>query len=65
MEWFRQLGRAMYALTDVSEQAVDDVLDDFVDRARDLYPLVMRTVAGAERAPPLSVTVKRKLSGPW
>ena len=34
-EEVRQLGKAMYAMTDVSEQAVDDVLNDFVDRARE------------------------------
>jgi flagellar motor switch protein FliG len=31
----RSLGSAMFAVADVSEQEVDDVLDDFVGRARD------------------------------
>jgi flagellar motor switch protein FliG len=31
----RALGTAMFAVADVSEQEVDDVLDDFVGRARD------------------------------
>jgi flagellar motor switch protein FliG len=31
----RQLGSAMFAVADVSEQEVDEVLDDFVGRARD------------------------------
>jgi flagellar motor switch protein FliG len=31
----RQLGRAMYAVADVSEDDVERVLDDFVDRARE------------------------------
>ncbi|MDB5694827.1 MAG: flagellar motor switch protein FliG [Sphingomonas bacterium] len=34
-EEVRQLGKAMFAVADVSEQAVEDVLDDFVDRARE------------------------------
>ena len=34
-EEVRQLGKAMFAVADVTEQAVEDVLDDFVDRARE------------------------------
>ena len=33
-EEVRQLGKAMFAVADVSEQAVEDVLDDFTERAR-------------------------------
>ena len=33
-EEVRQLGKAMFAVADVSEQAVEDVIDDFTDRAR-------------------------------
>ena len=33
-EEVRQLGKAMYAMTDVSEESVDTALDDFVGRAR-------------------------------
>ena len=34
-EEVRQLGKAMFAVADVTDQAVEDVLDDFVDRARE------------------------------
>ena len=34
-EEVRQLGKAMFAVADVSEQAVEDVLDDFTVRARE------------------------------
>jgi flagellar motor switch protein FliG len=34
-EEVRKLGSAMFAVADVSEQAMEDVLDDFVGRARD------------------------------
>ncbi|PAX07939.1 flagellar motor switch protein FliG [Sphingomonas lenta] len=34
-EEVRQLGSAMFSVADVSEQEVDDVLDDFVGRARE------------------------------
>ena len=34
-EEVRQLGTAMFAVADVSDQAVEDVLDDFVGRARE------------------------------
>ena len=34
-EEVRQLGKAMFAVADVSEQEVEDVLDDFVGRARE------------------------------
>ncbi|MBN8816413.1 MAG: flagellar motor switch protein FliG [Sphingomonas sp.] len=44
-EEVRQLGKAMFAVADVGEEQVGDVLDDFVDRARE------RTAIGFDPKP--------------
>ena len=44
-EEVRQLGAAMFKVADVSEQEVETVLDDFVDRARE------RTAIGFDPRP--------------
>ena len=44
-EEVRQLGKAMFAVADVSEDEVESVLDDFVDRARE------RTAIGFDPRP--------------
>ncbi|RZM01748.1 MAG: hypothetical protein EOP68_21745, partial [Sphingomonas sp.] len=57
-EEVRQLGAAMFKVADVSEQEVEDVLDDFVGRARE------RTAIGFDQARNDNVTViSRKFAG--
>ncbi len=51
----RQLGKAMFAVADVSEQEVEDVLDDFVDRARE------RTAIGFDPKPQITAVMNRAL----
>ena len=54
-EEVRQLGKAMYAMTDVDEQGVDTVLDDFVDRARE------RTTIQFDPRPKIEAVMHRAL----
>ena len=51
----RQLGSAMFAVADVSEQEVEDVLDDFVGRARE------RTAIGFDPRPQIEAVMNRAL----
>ena len=51
----RQLGSAMFAVADVSEQEVEDVLDDFVGRARE------RTSIGFDPRPQIEAVMTRAL----
>ncbi len=51
----RSLGSAMFAVADVSEVEVQDVLDDFVDRARD------RTTIGFDPRPQIEAVMTRAL----
>jgi flagellar motor switch protein FliG len=51
----RQLGSAMFAVADVSEQEVDDILDDFVGRARE------RTAIGFDPRPQIEAVMTRAL----
>ena len=54
-EEVRQLGKAMFAVADVSENEVEDVLDDFVDRARE------RTAIGFDPRPRIEGMMTRAL----
>ncbi len=54
-EEVRQLGKAMFAVADVGEDQVGDVLDDFVDRARD------RTAIGFDPKPIIENVMTRAL----
>ncbi len=54
-EEVRQLGKAMFAVADVSEQEVEDVLDDFVGRAR------ARTAIGFDPRPKIEAVMNRAL----
>lgn len=54
-EEVRQLGKAMFAVADVSEVEVDDVLDDFVGRARS------RTAIGFDPRPKIETMMTRAL----
>ena len=54
-EEVRQLGKAMFAVADVSEQEVEDVLDDFVGRAR------ARTDIGFDPRPRIEAVMNRAL----
>jgi flagellar motor switch protein FliG len=51
----RQLGSAMFSVADVSEQEVEDVLDDFVGRARE------RTAIGFDPRPQIEAVMTRAL----
>ena len=51
----RQLGSAMFAVADVSEEDVADVLDDFVGRARE------RTAIGFDPRPKIAAVMTRAL----
>ena len=51
----RELGRAMFAVADVSETEVGDVLDDFVGRAR------ARTAIGFDPKPQITAVMTRAL----
>ena len=51
----RQLGAAMFAVADVGEPDVEQVLDDFVDRARE------RTAIGFDPAPKIAAVMNRAL----
>jgi flagellar motor switch protein FliG len=51
----RQLGKAMFAVADVTEQEVESVLDDFVDRARE------RTAVGFDPRPKIESVMTRAL----
>jgi flagellar motor switch protein FliG len=51
----RELGRAMFNVADVSEEAVESVLDDFVGRARD------RTAIGFDPRPKIETMMTRAL----
>ena len=54
-EEVRQLGAAMFKVADVSEQEVETVLDDFVDRARE------RTAIGFDPRPKIEAVMNRAL----
>jgi flagellar motor switch protein FliG len=54
-EEVRQLGKAMFAVADVSEQEVEDVLDDFVGHARE------RTAIGFDPRPQIEAVMNRAL----
>jgi flagellar motor switch protein FliG len=54
-EEVRQLGKAMFAVADVGEEQVGDVLDDFVGRARD------RTAIGFDPKPIIEGVMTRAL----
>ncbi|MBY0520548.1 MAG: flagellar motor switch protein FliG, partial [Sphingomonas sp.] len=54
-EEVRQLGKAMFAVADVSEIEVEDVLDDFVDKARE------RTAIGFDPRPRIEGMMTRAL----
>ncbi|HWK36608.1 flagellar motor switch protein FliG [Sphingomonas sp.] len=54
-EEVRQLGKAMFAVADVSENEVDVVLDDFVSRARE------RTAIGFDPRPKIETMMTRAL----
>jgi len=54
-EEVRQLGAAMFKVADVSEQEVETVLDDFVDRARE------RTTIGFDPRPKIEAVMNRAL----
>ncbi|RZM09037.1 MAG: flagellar motor switch protein FliG [Sphingomonas sp.] len=54
-EEVRQLGAAMFKVADVSEQEVEDVLDDFVGRARE------RTAIGFDPRPQIEAVMNRAL----
>jgi flagellar motor switch protein FliG len=54
-EEVRQLGKAMFAVADVSENEVTLVLDDFVDRARE------RTAVGFDPRPHIELVMNRAL----
>jgi flagellar motor switch protein FliG len=54
-EEVRQLGAAMFKVADVSEQQVEDVLDDFTDRAR------ARTTIGFDPRPKVEAVMHRAL----
>ncbi len=54
-EEVRQLGKAMFAVADVSEQEVEDVLDDFVGHARE------RTAIGFDPRPKIEAVMNRAL----
>ncbi|KQM96770.1 MULTISPECIES: flagellar motor switch protein FliG [unclassified Sphingomonas] len=54
-EEVRQLGKAMFAVADVSEHEVTLVLDDFVDRARE------RTAVGFDPRPHIETVMTRAL----
>ena len=54
-EEVRQLGKAMFAVADVSEAEVDQVLDDFVVRARE------RTTIGFDPRPRIEAVMNRAL----
>lgn len=54
-EEVRQLGKAMFAVADVSEAEVDVVLDDFVSRARE------RTAIGFDPRPKIETMMTRAL----
>lgn len=54
-EEVRQLGAAMFAVADVDEHAVENVLDDFVGRARE------RTAIGFDPAPKVAAVMNRAL----
>ncbi len=54
-EEVRQLGKAMFAVADVSEPEVETVLDDFVDKARD------RTAIGFDPRPRIEGMMTRAL----
>lgn len=51
----RELGRAMFAVADVTEQEVESVLDDFVGKARD------RTAVGFDPRPKIESVMTRAL----
>ncbi len=51
----RELGKAMFAVADVSEAEVETVLDDFVDRARE------RTAIGFDPRPRIETMMNRAL----
>jgi flagellar motor switch protein FliG len=54
-EEVRQLGKAMFNVADVSEQEVEDVLDDFVGHARE------RTAIGFDPRPQIEAVMNRAL----
>ena len=54
-EEVRLLGKAMFAVADVSEQEVEDVLDDFVGHARE------RTAIGFDPRPKIEAVMNRAL----
>jgi len=54
-EEVRQLGKAMFAVADVSEVEVEDVLDDFVGHARE------RTAIGFDPRPKIEAVMNRAL----
>ena len=54
-EEVRQLGKAMFNVADVSEQEVEDVLDDFVGHARE------RTAIGFDPRPKIAAVMNRAL----
>nr|WP_140231473.1 flagellar motor switch protein FliG [Sphingomonas japonica] len=54
-EEVRQLGKAMFAVADVSEAEVEDVLDDFIGKARD------RTAIGFDPRPKIGAMMNRAL----
>ncbi len=54
-EEVRQLGKAMFAVADVSELEVEDVLDDFVGHARE------RTAIGFDPRPKIEAVMNRAL----
>ncbi|VVT20696.1 Flagellar motor switch protein FliG [Sphingomonas sp. EC-HK361] len=54
-EEVRQLGKAMFAVADVSEAEVEGVLDDFVDKAR------ARTAVGFDPRPQIEAVMNRAL----
>ena len=54
-EEVRQLGKAMFAVADVSEQEVEHVLDDFVGHARE------RTAIGFDPRPKIEAVMNRAL----
>ena len=54
-EEVHQLGKAMFAVADVSEQEVEDVLEDFIGRARE------RTAIGFDPRPQITAVMNRAL----